>query len=704
MKTASLSKASPNPSAAVHPTDTAWVLRSLMELAQGSEQAANDPAVLQEGWIVSPWILKKLLSAIHFRDADTIQHSWRVALLAVGIGRRLGWDEEPLRRLEVAAVLHDIGKIGVPDHILKKPARLSPDEHELVVTHQLIGVDLLQACRIDRDVVDLILHSHTNGRLVEDQEDNLAQDVPQGARILTVADAYDSLRHEQVYRSGKTHAEAMHLLEQQSGREFDRNVVATLNRWIQEEGQAFLSSDPLKTMALNTCAPIDQQTVVQASSLCLALSSMYVLETLYEGFCIVDSDLRFVVWNHGMQRLTSIPARRVVGEHWSRKLLRLSGQQKQPLAERDCPVHRVLADGQFRCASLKLENLRRAEWYDVECEALPLKDDAGDLEGIALIFRDISTSKSNPNRFRELQMAARRDPLTGVGNRGELESRLSRMFEARNDQPDPQPLSVIFLDIDHFKLINDNYGHSVGDQVLIDLVRLAEDELYSGETICRYGGEEFVVLCPDTRLQDAIQRAERLRHAISNHPMGGKVQLNVTASFGVSEIEKDDSPDKLLHRADQALYEAKTSGRNKTCYRTEQCDRENIPAPSADAPPDPFLHIREFTARIAADMILFKLSGFIDDFNVQLKKIQQHRFEMQLGRPTFFGGWGTEPDRQPIQMLLEIGHPKQIDRWSVRQVTIKATITPMANCRSAEQFHRRATQVVRNLRAYFAAD
>ena len=106
-----------------------------------------------------------------------------------------------------------------------------------------------------------------------------------------------------------------------------------------------------------------------------------------------------------------------------------------------------------------------------------------------MIFRDVTKSKSNPNQFRELQMAARRDPLTGVGNRGELESRLARMFASRAEQQEPRPLSVIFLDIDHFKSINDTHGHSVGDQVLIDLARLVEDELYSGETICRYGGK-----------------------------------------------------------------------------------------------------------------------------------------------------------------------------------------------------------------------
>ena len=186
--------------------------------------------------------------------------------------------------------------------------------------------------------------------------------------------------------------------------------------------------------------------------------------------------------------------------------------------------------------------------------------------------------------------------------------------------------------------------------------------------------------------------------------MGGKSNLTVTSSFGVSEVGPEDSPEKLLHRADQALYEAKTGGRNKTCYRAPGADGQEETTDSADHPPDPFLHIGEFTARVAADMILFKLAGFIDDQKVVLKKIQHHRFEMQLGRPAFLGGWGQEESRQPVRMILEIGQPKQIGRWSSRQVTVKATISPMGKCKDADQFQRRSTQIMRELRAYFAAD
>src|SRR5690606_10371383 len=128
-----------------------------------------------------------------------------------------------------------------------------------------------------------------------------------------------------------------------------------------------------------------------------------------------------------------------------------------------------------------------------------------------------------------------------------------------------EPFSVIFLDIDYFKSINDTYGHTVGDEVLVDLARLLQHETYSGELVGRYGGEEFVVVCPGTDLMQSIKRAERLRVAISRGHLGNVKGLEVTASFGVTQSEPGDSVESIIRRADKALYKAKDLGRNRTC-------------------------------------------------------------------------------------------------------------------------------------------
>src|SRR5690606_2053085 len=118
-------------------------------------------------------------------------------------------------------------------------------------------------------------------------------------------------------------------------------------------------------------------------------------------------------------------------------------------------------------------------WIEVELQTLPLKDAQGTVQGVAEIYRDLTPSKSNAPQYPEHKLAASRDALTGVANRGEMEKRLAQLFEDYNPRSDT-PFSVIFLDIDHFKPINDTHGHGVGDRVLIAVSRLMQAELYSG--------------------------------------------------------------------------------------------------------------------------------------------------------------------------------------------------------------------------------
>lgn len=132
-----------------HPMDSSRILLGMMALSQTAEQdrAECDADDLLQG-VVTKSVLRSLLSALHFRDVSTVRHSRRVAMLSAAVGQYLGWEGRPLKVLEVAALLHDVGKIGVPDNILFKPGKLSPDEAELMALHHNIGNDVLQACRV----------------------------------------------------------------------------------------------------------------------------------------------------------------------------------------------------------------------------------------------------------------------------------------------------------------------------------------------------------------------------------------------------------------------------------------------------------------------------------------------------------------------------------------------------------------------------
>ena len=520
-------RASVPPSA--HPADSSRILMTLLSLVRSADEAACAPLGNQYDEFVRPGVLRSLLSALHYRDEATVYHSRRVALAAVGIAGELGWDEHELRMLEIAAMLHDLGKIGVPDSILHKPAALSPDEAELVAQNHHVGLTILQACRVQNKIVELIGQSARCPVAVQSGASTPSGEMHLGARILAVSDMYDSLIHDQSYRSHLSHTQAIAALIE-SERDLDRNVIAGLRRWLAGGGQTMLTDQKHAADAIRASAPIDATTIGQASSLCHAFAYLHVLESLYDAYYMTDSDLKLVVCSHGLSRL--LPNSQFVpGEPWSRRLIGGMDERGKALPDNAYPLHKVLESNRPHCSILRLpsEDGRRRE---VEFHAIPLQDARGGLHGVAEIVRDLSHSKRNAAPYTELRQAANHDPLTGVANRGQLESRLADLFVDFTQSPEAEPFSVIFLDIDHFKRINDTYEHATGDEVLVNLVRLLEDELYSGETLGRYGGEEFLILCPGTNLQHAVQRAERVRRAIQNARLISNRDIPVTASLG----------------------------------------------------------------------------------------------------------------------------------------------------------------------------
>ncbi|MCA9110138.1 MAG: HD domain-containing protein, partial [Planctomycetaceae bacterium] len=256
--------------------DSSRILLSMMALARQGELAHHDgPQSLDS--VVSRPVLKRLISALNFRDAKTLQHSRRVALLSVGMAQQLGWDGRHLRVLEVAALLHDIGKIGVPDNILLKPGKLSAEEAELMSLHYNIGADVLQACRLDKEVIQIVFDSHSYFDAHIDESRRMGADIHLGARILAVADAYDSLTHDQVFRSGKPHEQAMEILHGDAGTKFDGNVVAALDRWVEKDGMAYVMTEGQAADDVESSAPQNLEASIEAGSLCHIFSYLYVL-------------------------------------------------------------------------------------------------------------------------------------------------------------------------------------------------------------------------------------------------------------------------------------------------------------------------------------------------------------------------------------------------------------------------------------------
>lgn len=161
----------------------------------------------------------------------------------------------------------------------------------------------------------------------------------------------------------------------------------------------------------------------------------------------------------------------------------------------------------------------------------------------------------------ELIRISETDTLTGISNRTKLDAQFQLEFDRAKRYH--RPLSIIIFDIDNFKKVNDDFGHLMGDKILIDLAKIAKSNIRSGDTIGRWGGEEFLVICPGTTILEALLLAEKIRNAIRIHSFESGREHTVSA--GVAMFTNDDSVDSLLHRADTSLYQAKKSGKDRVC-------------------------------------------------------------------------------------------------------------------------------------------
>lgn len=214
--------------------------------------------------------------------------------------------------------------------------------------------------------------------------------------------------------------------------------------------------------------------------------------------------------------------------------------------------------------------------------SFPWFDDSGAIIGSVGSLRDISDRIAAENKAKEeLQRIADTDPLTGIANRrvffNKVEDEIKRVKRARSE------FSILILDVDHFKKINDTYGHDVGDMILIELTQVIGHCLREIDTPARLGGEEFGIFLPETTAQGALQVAERVRAAIAKHTFLSKTQnkrpLGCTVSIGLASMRFDEDMDatRIYKMADTRLYIAKNSGRNQVCGVSALNTRNMVP-------------------------------------------------------------------------------------------------------------------------------
>jgi two-component system cell cycle response regulator len=281
---------------------------------------------------------------------------------------------------------------------------------------------------------------------------------------------------------------------------------------------------------------------------------MDAIDSLGDGFALFDGDFRLQLTNRMFYELYDLsPLQLPVGTSYEDFLRKIA--EKGVIAEAVGQENLWITE-QLEVVEKESEHfISSGRWLRTGQR----KTSEGGLVGV---YTDITKQKKTEEALRESSL---RDYLTGLYNRRHFKTVLD--IEIDRWRRYQTPLSLMILDIDFFKQVNDNYGHEAGDQLLDIISTIMTETLRSSDTVARWGGDEFVILLPHTALEFACLLAERIRNEVSKHPLTyGKAQISVTISIGVA-IMNDNifNGDELIVKADLALYKGKESDRNKVC-------------------------------------------------------------------------------------------------------------------------------------------
>ena len=291
-----------------------------------------------------------------------------------------------------------------------------------------------------------------------------------------------------------------------------------------------------------------------------------VLDSLHDGVYFVDRDRRITYWNRGAASLTGYSAEEAVGRRCADALLMHVDALGTCLCTAGCPLAATIQDGQPRTADVYLHH-KEGHRVPVNVRAAPLRDATGAIVGAVETFSDNSAKVSALERVLALEREAHVDHLTGLMTRRYLEQELrSRLHELSRYK---WPCGVVFLDIDHFKTINDVYGHDIGDRLLRSTGLTLLNNLRSFDAAGRWGGDEFVVVLANVTADEVLRVGNRMRRLVeqSSVKVGGE-SLNVTVSAGGTVAHPDDTPEAVVRRADALMYRSKESGRNQVTVAT----------------------------------------------------------------------------------------------------------------------------------------
>jgi diguanylate cyclase (GGDEF)-like protein/PAS domain S-box-containing protein len=604
-------------------------------------------------------IASSLFAAIRHKHAPTAAHSLRVALGCSTWGLAFGLDGQERDELEVAALLHDIGKIGAPDRLLFKPGILAREELKLIDQYRRTGLNILLNCCDSPGVLQVIRHSGGWYNGTRSEYSLVGDEIPRGARMLAISDAFDSMTCDQVYRRAMPRERAIHELFRNAGTQFDPELVRSfvdlqvgmqlpqtvVSHWLGTLDAA--QSNRFWRGAANT---IPTATPVNSIE---GLFQRKLLENMYDAVVFINCNMQITLWNRAAERLTGIAGATVLERTWSPVLIGMRDENESSQSTCECPVAYAMETGVQSLRRLLVAN-RNNQPVAVDVHTVPIVGPDGFTRGAAMILHDASGEASLEERCQSLQERATKDPLTEVANRAVFDRAHQSFVKAHLERQ--VPCSTIICDIDHFKSINDTFGHQAGDAVLKSFAHLLKSECRPGDLVARYGGEEFVVLCADCTNAAAARRADEMRKMIAELAQPALSGQAITVSFGVTEIQAGDTADSMLRRADRALLEAKRLGRNMVMQLGNGMS-DDLESGACVEVMQPWHGNELFVNRllitaVPLKMAIEKLRGFVLDHHAEILSINQDRVDLQIEAVS------ENPNRRrsdrPIPFLVEL--------------------------------------------------
>ena len=285
-----------------------------------------------------------------------------------------------------------------------------------------------------------------------------------------------------------------------------------------------------------------------------------LLDSITDGVYFVDLDRKIYYWNKAAERLSGYTAQEVLGKSCAENLLRHIDDDGTELCMKGCPLAETMTHGKSREISVHMHH-KFGHRVPVFVRASPVRDEQGDIVGAVEVFSDNSRNMNILQEMEGLRKEVLTDQLTGIGNRRYADITLERL-EATMEESGV-PFGVAFVDIDHFKKVNDTWGHHVGDRVLMMVAKTIEGNLRPLDVVCRWGGEEIVVLVPNTTRKGLAVTTERLRSLVEHSWIEHEGEMiGVTVSLGGAVSEKGETATSVIGRADRQGYLSKESGRN----------------------------------------------------------------------------------------------------------------------------------------------